>query len=168
MHCLCGAYSDRSMTLSPISGMNITSLISTFLRHLLQNPSIEHQVMVTKMVTNFIFLGDLPCTASSLMVCLHCISTTSSLMKCQHYSLLPKIHGQCNPGRPIAPALGSTECISPYLDSILFPLIQSLSTYLCETSNALHLPIPKFQANEQPTSLHLCHISGSEGTLVPP
>ena len=56
------------------------------------------------------------------------------------FSLLPKIHKFNNPGRPIVSACSCpTEHISEYLDAVQQPLVQSLSTYVKDSTHALNL-----------------------------
>ena len=54
-------------------------------------------------------------------------------------TLLPKIH-KFNPGRPIVSACSCpTEHISEYLDAVQQPLVQSLPTYIKDSTHALNL-----------------------------
>ena len=54
--------------------------------------------------------------------------------------LLPKIHNINNPGRPIVSACSChTEHISEYLDVVLQPLVQSLPTFLKDSTHVLNL-----------------------------
>ena len=54
------------------------------------------------------------------------------------FYMLPKIHKVDNPGRPIVSACSCpTENISCYLDSIFQPFVQSLPTYIKDSTDAL-------------------------------
>ena len=55
------------------------------------------------------------------------------------FYLLPKIHKFNNPGRPIVSACSCpTEHISECLDAVLQPLVQSLPTYIKDSTHALN------------------------------
>ena len=71
------------------------------------------------------------------------------------FYLLPKIHKLNNPGRPIVSTCSCpTEFISTYLDSILQPLVQSLPTYVKDSTHTLHL-IEEFNSNPQTVPTYL-------------
>ncbi|XP_070174345.1 uncharacterized protein [Littorina saxatilis] len=54
--------------------------------------------------------------------------------------LLPKIHKPDSPGRPIVSACSCpTEHLSQYLDHLLQPIVQTLPSYIKDTTHALHL-----------------------------
>eukprot|EP00061_Rhincodon_typus_P009213 g32528.t1 len=73
--------------------------------------------------------GKLPLTASSLIVPQPCTA---------HFHLLPKIHKQDCLRRPIVSACTCpTELISSYLNSVFCHLVQSLPTYIRDSSDAL-------------------------------
>ena len=56
------------------------------------------------------------------------------------FYLLPKIYKFNNPGRPIVSTCSCpTEHISEYLDAVLQPLVQSLPTYIKDSTHALDL-----------------------------
>ena len=56
------------------------------------------------------------------------------------FYLLPKIHKFNNPGRPIVSACSCpTEHISKYPDAVRQPLVQSLPTYIKDSTHALNL-----------------------------
>ena len=55
-----------------------------------------------------------------------------------YFYLLPKIHKQGNPGRPIVSACSCpTEIISQFLDSVFQPIVEKLPTYIKDTNHAL-------------------------------
>ena len=69
-------------------------------------------------------------------------STAKLLIKSQAkqptFYILPKIHKLNTPGRPIVSACSCpSENISEYLDSLLLPVVQSLPTYIKDTTHAL-------------------------------
>nr|XP_054760807.1 uncharacterized protein LOC129267083 [Lytechinus pictus] len=56
------------------------------------------------------------------------------------FYLLPKIHKEGNPGRPIVSTIGCpTELISKYLDGIFTPIVSMLKTYVKDSSEALRI-----------------------------
>ena len=56
------------------------------------------------------------------------------------FYLLPKIHKVDNPGRSIVSTINcTTELISQYLDSIFFPLVTKLQTFIKDTSVVIRL-----------------------------
>ena len=57
-----------------------------------------------------------------------------------HFYMLPKIHKPSSPGRPIVSACSCpTEHISQFLDSILQPLVNSLPSYIKDSTHALQI-----------------------------
>ncbi|XP_062914076.1 uncharacterized protein LOC134351618 [Mobula hypostoma] len=95
------------------------------------DPTKEHQAMVSHTIIDFIHSGNLPSTATNLIV---------PTPRTSRFYLLPKIHKPACPGRPIVSACSCpTELISAYLDTVLSPLVQSLPTYVHDTSHALKL-----------------------------
>lgn len=58
--------------------------------------------------------------------------------RCSQFYVLPKIHKQGNPGRPIVSAYNCpTERISSYIDDVLRPIVTSLPSYRRESSDAI-------------------------------
>ena len=56
------------------------------------------------------------------------------------FYMLPKIHKPSNPGRPIVSAVSCpTSQIAMYLDSIFTPIVQSLPTFVKDSSDALRI-----------------------------
>ena len=54
--------------------------------------------------------------------------------------MLPKIHKENNPGRPIVSAVSCpTSQIAAYLDSLLTPMVQDLPTYIKDSAHALRI-----------------------------
>ncbi|XP_070194281.1 uncharacterized protein [Littorina saxatilis] len=75
--------------------------------------------------------NNLPATAKLLL---------KSDAKQPTFYLLPKIHKPNTPGRPIVSACSCpTEFISEYLDFLLQPIVQSLPTYVKDTTHTLNL-----------------------------
>ena len=90
-----------------------------------------HTRHISKEISEEIKLGNLPTTATLL---------NKSTPRQAHFYLLPKIHKPSNPGRPIVSACSCpTEHISQYLDFILQPIVQSLPTYLKDTTDTLNM-----------------------------
>ncbi|XP_072438985.1 uncharacterized protein [Chiloscyllium punctatum] len=95
------------------------------------DPTPHHQTIISQTIQNLITSGDLPPTASNLIV---------REPRTARFYLLPKIHKPDHPGRPIVSACSCpTELISTYLDTVLSPLVQELPTYVRDTTHALHL-----------------------------
>eukprot|EP00061_Rhincodon_typus_P002763 g18399.t1 len=91
----------------------------------------EHQNIFSQTIHNLITSGDLPPTASNLIVPQPCTI---------RFSLLPKIHKPDCPGRPtVSTCSFPTKLITTYLDSIFSPVVQELPTYICDTTHTLHL-----------------------------
>ena len=90
-----------------------------------------HTKHISKSISEEIKLGNLPSSATLLNKC---------TPRQAHFYLLPKIHKPGNPGRPIVSACSCpTEHISQYLDFILQPIVQSLPTYLKDTTDTLKM-----------------------------
>ena len=70
--------------------------------------------------------NELPPLAKNLIV--------TTLQTCRFY-LLPKIHKQNTPGRPICP----TENIVAFLDEVMSPLVANLTTYVKDTTHGLEI-----------------------------
>ena len=121
----------------------------------LQNPSHyqplnSHTVQtdtrhITKTIKNFIQKKELPPTAKLLNV-------KQPRHPC--FYIIPKIHKPNNPGRPIVSACNCpTENISAYLDTILQPLVQSLPTFVKDSTHALNLIDAAKQGSHTPQYL---------------
>ena len=68
------------------------------------------------------------------------------------FYLLPKIHKENNPGRPIFSACnGPTENIASYLDMVMSPLVCNLKTYVKDTNHAFEI-LSTFQFDNHDTS----------------
>ncbi len=103
----------------------------TFYESIQHDLTEKHHKEVSKTVKSFIESEDLPSTASHLI---------QSNPRTPRFYLLPKIHKPGNPGRPIVSACNCpTEQISKYLDQLFAPFVQSLPTYVKDTSHALRI-----------------------------
>ena len=93
-------------------------------------PSLpQDQKTISGSVDKLINNEDLPSTAKLLI---------KSQAKQPTFYLLPKIHKLNSPGRPIVSVCSCpSENISEYLDSLLLPIVQSLPTYVKDTTHAL-------------------------------
>ena len=93
-------------------------------------PSLpQDQKNISGSVNKLINNEDLPSTAKLLI---------KSQAKQPTFYLLLKIHKLNTPGRPIISACSCpSENISEYLDSLLLPVVQSLPTYIKDTTHAL-------------------------------
>ena len=78
------------------------------------------------------------------------------------FYVLPKIHKEDNPGRPIVSAVSCpTAHISSYLDSIFQPLVQSLPSFIKDSTDALKKFIEiNNNRSFQPTLLCTMDVSG--------
>ncbi|XP_072163921.1 uncharacterized protein [Diadema setosum] len=103
----------------------------TFYEKVDRDPTSDHNQIVKDTVTDLIRSNALPSSASNLCQKSPRVST---------FYLLPKIHKEGNPGRPIVSTIGCpTELISQYLDGILSPLVAQLDTYVKDSSDALRI-----------------------------
>jgi hypothetical protein len=98
----------------------------------LPQPSIPaHCKLISAEVKSAIKTDSLPKTASLLI---------KRQPRQPTFYLLPKIHKPDCPGRPIVSAYNCpTEHLSQYLDTILQPIVQSLPSYIKDTTDTLHL-----------------------------
>ncbi|KAJ8022711.1 hypothetical protein HOLleu_37688 [Holothuria leucospilota] len=95
------------------------------------DPTSDSQALVKKTLTNLIRNNQLPKSATSL---LHPCPQISN------FYLLPKIHKANNPGRPIVSSHSCpTVLISEFLDSVLFPLVSALPSFVQDTPHFLRL-----------------------------
>lgn len=86
---------------------------------------------IRKVITDLISQGKLPQEAKQLI---------AKEPREPRFYMLPKIHKDNNPGRPIVSACSCpTSLISEFLDSILQPLVAALPTYVKDTNDALQL-----------------------------
>uniref|UniRef100_H3B8U1 Uncharacterized protein n=1 Tax=Latimeria chalumnae TaxID=7897 RepID=H3B8U1_LATCH len=82
----------------------------------------QFQTIVISTIENAILNKQLPGSAYNLIV---------ENPHCSRFYLLPKIHKQNNPGRPIVSACSCpTEFISKFLGDTLRHIVESLSTYV--------------------------------------
>ena len=90
-----------------------------------------HQREISSVVTQAIITGDLPSKAKNLTV---------DQPRTSKFYMLPKIHKPGNPGRPIVSACNCpTSNISAYLDSVMAPLVNQLTTYVKDSSHVLQI-----------------------------
>ncbi|CAH3184729.1 unnamed protein product [Porites lobata] len=93
--------------------------------------TMEHQAEVVSVVEDAITKGELPASASNLIV---------DHPRTSRFYLLPKIHKPGNPGRPIVSACNCpTELLATYLDQITSPLVRSLPSYVKDTNHMLDI-----------------------------
>ena len=96
-----------------------------------KDPSSDHQTLIKTTVNNFIKNKDLPPNATNLI---------NSNPRTSQFYMLPKIHKQNIPGRPIISAHSCpTAFISQYLDDLLRPMVEALPTYVKDSSHALNI-----------------------------
>ncbi|XP_078355465.1 uncharacterized protein LOC144640130, partial [Oculina patagonica] len=95
------------------------------------NLTTEHQNKVISVVQHAIANGELPATATNLIV---------DHRRTSKFYLLPKIHKPGNPGRPIVSACNCpTELLATYLDQVTSPLVRSLPSYVKDTNHMLDI-----------------------------
>ena len=93
--------------------------------------TMEHQAEVISVVEDAIKKGELPASASNLIV---------DHSRTSRFYLLPKIHKPGNPGRPIVSACNCpTELLATYLDQITSPLVRSLPSYVKDINHMLDI-----------------------------
>ena len=91
----------------------------------------NHNSIIRSTINQLIYTGELPETASNLLV---------NTLRTPVMYVLPKIHKPNNPGRTIVSACGCpTEFISSYLDHIMAPLVKKLPSYIKDTKHALQI-----------------------------
>ena len=74
----------------------------------------------------------------TLLTLRHKYLSFNSVPKAGRFYILPKIHKQGNPGRPIISSNGHpTERISEFVDYHLNPLVQTLPSYIKDTTHFL-------------------------------
>eukprot|EP00061_Rhincodon_typus_P017061 g45590.t1 len=95
------------------------------------DPTPDNQNIISQTIYNLITSGELPPTATNLLI---------PQPRTARFYLLPKIHKPDYPGRPIVSACSCpTKHISTYLNSIFSLLVQELPTYISDTTPTLHL-----------------------------
>ena len=95
------------------------------------DPTNDHQNIVRETVSGLIDAGKLPADAMALV---------QKSPRLPTFYMLPKIHKQGNPGRPIVSTINCpTELISQYLDSIFSPMVQRLPTYVKDSSEMIRI-----------------------------
>src|SRR3984885_9104393 len=93
------------------------------------DPTVQYQSTVVSTIENLCDTGELPEEAKRLVV---------ETSRCSRFYLLPKIHKQGNPGRPIVSACSCpTMHISAYVDSILQPIVRRTPAFLKDTTDFL-------------------------------
>ena len=90
-----------------------------------------HQKTVKTTINDLVKAGELPTSASNLIV---------NTPRTPVMYFLPKIHKPNNPGRPIVSACSCpTELISSFLDHVMAPLVKKLPSYIKNTKHALQI-----------------------------
>ena len=102
---------------------------SNFYQRVDHDLTMEHHKQVVSVVQSAITKGELPPTATNLIV---------DHPRTSKFYLLPKIHKPGNPGRPIVSACNcATELLATYLDKITSPLVRCLPSYVKDTNHML-------------------------------
>ena len=104
---------------------------SSFYEPIPDSSLVRDNKSISNTIKSAIEKDSLPPTAQNLIV---------RKVKQPSFYLLPKIHKQNCPGRPIVSAVSCpTEHISCYLDFVFQPLVKSLPSYLKDTNHALNI-----------------------------
>ena len=102
-----------------------------FYERLDHDPVKEYQLVIKTAVKQMIQANDLPASAKNLIL---------QTPRTSRFYLLPKIHKENNPLRPIVSACNCpTENIASYLDMVMSPLVSNLKTYVKDTNHALQI-----------------------------
>ena len=104
---------------------------------------MEHHNRVISVVQDAITKGELPATATNLIV---------DYPRTSRSYLLPKIHKPGNPGRPIVSACNCpTELLATYLDKITSPMVRGFPSYVKDTNHMLDI-VQSFRYPPSPSS----------------
>jgi hypothetical protein len=96
-----------------------------------EDPTSDQQSLISDTIHDLIKEKELPPIATNLL---------QDDPRSARLYLLPKIHKPNNPGRPVVSNSNCpTEIISRYLDNILAPIVQTLPTYIKDTTHALNI-----------------------------
>ena len=122
---------------------NMRNFISQFHNEIQKTIKTEINSMIRK--------GELPDTALSLI---------ADRPKCSNFYVLPKIHKQGNPGRPVVSSCSCpTNLISKYLSQTLKPIVRALPSFVKDTNHALNL-VKDFRFKGQKKLLFTMDIKG--------
>ena len=95
------------------------------------DPTADYQVEVSSTIRSFIRSQSLPPEAHKLI---------PSDPRCSIFYILPKIHKDGNPGRPIVSTISCpTSIISDFIDSICQPILINTPSYLKDTKHCLQI-----------------------------
>ena len=102
-----------------------------FYERLSHDPVKEYQQVLKTAVKQMIQANELPASSKNLIL---------QTPRTSRFYLLPKIHKESNPERPIVSACNCpTENIACYLDMVMSPLVCNLKTYVKDTNHALQI-----------------------------
>ena len=102
-----------------------------FYERLDHDPVKEYQQVIKSTVKQMIEANELSATAKNLVL---------QTPRTSRFYILPKIHKENNPGRPIVSACSCpTENIASYLDMVMSHLVCNLKTYVKDTNHALEI-----------------------------
>ena len=111
----------------------------------------EIQKTIKTEINSMIRKGELPDTALSLM---------ADRPKYSNFYVLPKIHKQGNPERPVVSSCSCpTNLISKYLSQTLKPIVRALPSFVKDTNHALNL-VKDFRFKGQKKLLFTMDIKG--------
>ena len=102
-----------------------------FYERLNHDPVKEYQQVLKTAVKQMIQTNALPASAKNLIL---------QTPRTSRFYLLPKIHKENNPGRPIVSTCNCpTENIASYLDMVMSPLVCNVKTHVKDTNHALQI-----------------------------
>ena len=102
-----------------------------FYERLNHDPVKEYQQVLKTAVKQMIQTNALPASAKNLIL---------QTPRTSRFYLLPKIHKENNPGRPIVSTCNCpTENIASYLDMVMLPLVCNVKTHVKDTNHALQI-----------------------------
>lgn len=101
-----------------------------FYKKLSSNPTAEHRSIIGKTLTKLTDEGELPLRVSKAL--------TPKNASAGRFYMLPKIHKENYPGRPIVSGIGTlTEPISDYIDSLIKHIPPKHPSYIRDTNHFL-------------------------------
>ena len=124
------------------------------------DPVKEYHQVIKSAVKQMIQANELPVSAKNLIL---------QTPRTSRFYLLPKIHKENNPGRPIVSACNCpTENTASYLDMVMSPLVCNLKTYAKDSDHALQI-FRTFQFDNDDTSQRFLYMMDIKSlyTVIP-
>ena len=96
-----------------------------------KNPTVDHEKLVNNTIDDLVSENAIDEDKASLL--------RPSKSRTPKFYMLPKIHKEGIPGRPVVSSVSSpTEKISAFVDAFLKPMAQELPSYIKDTTHFLH------------------------------